>query len=464
MPLLDPEPGKLRPRRTEGPAADRVPDERASGTPDTLRADLVRLLGADKVLHALSDLVKYASDASPYRFVPQVVVIAEDVDDVAAVLRYAREHRRAVVFRAAGTSLNGQAQGTDILVDVRRHWTGLDVLDGGRRARIGPGTTVGRANIALSRYGRLMGPDPASSSACTVGGVVANNASGMTAGVTRNSYRLLSSLTLVLPSGTVVDTAAPDADERLRKAEPELAAGLPALKAEIEADPALVARIRAKYELKNTNGYRLDAFLDGSTPVEILRGLMVGSQGTLVFTKFVTALTGPVTEVTLPPGGHTDWEVELVVVLGKEGRHVSEADAWSHVAGLTVGQDISERVLQMDGPAPQFSLGKSYPGFAPTGPWLVTPDEFDDPDDLELTCAVNGEEMQRGRSRQLVFSVPALIARLSGVLPLFPGDLIFTGTPAGVGLGRTPQRWLTAGDELVSSIEGIGELRQRFSG
>ncbi|GHB47037.1 hypothetical protein GCM10010377_42490 [Streptomyces viridiviolaceus] len=190
MALLVPGPGKLCPYQTRGPAADRVPDERASGTPDALREYLVRLPGPDKVLHTLSDLVQYASDASPYRFVPQVVVTAENIEDVAAVLRYAREHRRAVVFRAAGTSLNGQAQGTDILVDVRRHWTGLEVLAGGREARIGPGTTVGRANVALSRYGRLMGPDPASSSACTVGGVVANNASGMTAGVTRNSYRL----------------------------------------------------------------------------------------------------------------------------------------------------------------------------------------------------------------------------------------------------------------------------------
>ncbi|MCX5345035.1 FAD-binding and (Fe-S)-binding domain-containing protein [Streptomyces atratus] len=283
MALLDPEPGKLRPRQTQGPATDRVPDERASGTPDALREDLVRLLGSRKVLHTLSDLVKYASDASPYRFVPQVVVIAESVEDVAAVLRYAHEQRREIVFRAAGTSLNGQAQGKDILVDVRRHWTGVEVLDGGNEARIRPGTTVGRANITLSRYGRLMGPDPASSSACTVGGVVANNASGMTAGITRNSYRLLSSLTLVLPSGTIVDTAAPDADARLREAEPELCAGLLALKSEIEGDTELVARIRAKYALKNTNGYRLDAFLDNSTPVEILRGLMVGSQGTLGF-------------------------------------------------------------------------------------------------------------------------------------------------------------------------------------
>lgn len=183
-----------------------------------------------------------------------------------------------------------------------------------------------------------------------------------------------------------------------------------------------------------------------------------------VFTKYATSITGPVTEVALPEGGHTDWEVELVVVVGRRAYRVSEADAWSHIAGLTVGQDISERIIQMAGPAPQFSLGKSYPGFAPTGPWLVTPDEIDNRDDLELTCAINGEEVQRGRTRHLIFSVPTLIARLSEVLPLLPGDVIFTGTPAGVGLGRSPQRWLAPGDELVSAITGIGELRQRFVG
>ncbi|MFG3248850.1 fumarylacetoacetate hydrolase family protein [Streptomyces sp. NPDC048187] len=181
-----------------------------------------------------------------------------------------------------------------------------------------------------------------------------------------------------------------------------------------------------------------------------------------VFTKFVTSISGPVTEVKLPEGGNTDWEVELVAVIGRRAEGVREADAWSHVAGLAVGQDISERVAQLRGPAPQFSVGKSYPGFAPIGPWLVTPDEFDNPDDLELRCAVNGEEVQKGRTRDLIFSVPALIARLSAVLPLLPGDVIFTGTPAGVGLGRDPQRFLAAGDELVSSVEGIGELRQTF--
>ncbi|MFG2287905.1 FAD-binding and (Fe-S)-binding domain-containing protein [Streptomyces sp. NPDC048595] len=283
MPLLEPKPESLRPTAHHGPAHDRVADRRASGTPEPLRGDLIALLGADKVLHTISDLVRYSCDASPYRFVPQVVVLAEDLDDVSAVFSYAHGKGRKVVFRAAGTSLNGQAQGEDILVDVRRHWTGIEVLDGGTRARIRPGTTVLRANAALARHGRVLGPDPASAVACTLGGVVANNASGMTAGTTRNSYRTLASATVVLPSGTIVDTADPAADEELVHAEPALCAGLLALKAEIEADPELVARIRAKYTLKNTNGYRLDAFLDGATPVEILRGLIVGSQGTLGF-------------------------------------------------------------------------------------------------------------------------------------------------------------------------------------
>lgn len=181
-----------------------------------------------------------------------------------------------------------------------------------------------------------------------------------------------------------------------------------------------------------------------------------------VFTKFASCLTGPYGEVVLPAGGNTDWEVELVAVIGVEARRVSAADAWSHVAGLTVGQDLSERSLQLAAPSPQFSLGKSFPGFAPVGPWLVTVDEFANPDDLELGCAINGESMQRGRTSDMLFSVPQLIAKLSAVLPLLPGDLIFTGTPAGVGMGRKPPRWLVPGDVLTSYVEGIGELRQHL--
>ncbi|MGX1954838.1 FAD-binding and (Fe-S)-binding domain-containing protein [Streptomyces anulatus] len=293
MPLLEPDPEALRPGTARDPAPDRVTDRSAGGTPEPLRSELTALLGADKVLWKISDLVRYASDASPYRFLPRVVLVPEDLDDISAILSYAHGKGRDVVFRAAGTSLNGQAQGEDILVDVRRHWTGVEVLDDGARARIRPGTTVLRANITLARHGRLLGPDPASAIACTVGGVVANNASGMTAGTTRNSYRTLASLTFVLPSGTVVDTAGPAADEELARAEPELCAGLMELKAEIEADEELAARIRAKYTIKNTNGYRLDAFLDGATPVQILRGLMVGSEGTFGFISEVVFDTLP---------------------------------------------------------------------------------------------------------------------------------------------------------------------------
>jgi 2,4-didehydro-3-deoxy-L-rhamnonate hydrolase len=178
------------------------------------------------------------------------------------------------------------------------------------------------------------------------------------------------------------------------------------------------------------------------------------------FTKFPTCITGPYGELLLPSGS-VDWEVELVVVIGRPAHHVKEEDAWEHVAGLTVGQDFSERKVQLTGPAPQFSLGKSFPGFGPVGPWLCTPDEFDTPDDLELSCTINGEEVQKARTSSMIFPVRELIARLSAVCPLLPGDLIFTGTPSGVGMARTPPRFLSPGDVVVSRIEGIGEIRQR---
>ena len=177
-----------------------------------------------------------------------------------------------------------------------------------------------------------------------------------------------------------------------------------------------------------------------------------------VFTKFRTCLTGPYDAVRLP-SGQVDWEVELVVVIGRRAEHVAEEHACSYVAGVTVGQDLSERSVQLAGPVPQFSLGKSFPGFGPLGPAIVTPDELADPDDLELACFLDDEVLQKGRTRDMVFSVPELVARLSAVCPLLPGDLIFTGTPPGVGMARQPPRFLTAGTTLVSTVENVGELR-----
>jgi 2,4-didehydro-3-deoxy-L-rhamnonate hydrolase len=180
------------------------------------------------------------------------------------------------------------------------------------------------------------------------------------------------------------------------------------------------------------------------------------------FTKFPTCITGPQAEVALPPGD-VDWEVELVVIMGRTAQQVPAENAWDQVAGVCVGQDLSERRLQLIPPSPQFSLGKSHAGFGPTGPFLVTPDELDDPDDLALGCILNGEEVQKGRTRDMIFPVPELIARLSAVVTLLPGDLIFTGTPAGVGLGRKPPRFLSPGDVLVSCIDQVGEITTQFA-
>jgi 2,4-diketo-3-deoxy-L-fuconate hydrolase len=178
------------------------------------------------------------------------------------------------------------------------------------------------------------------------------------------------------------------------------------------------------------------------------------------FTKFPASLTGPFADVELP-APTVDWEVELVAVIGTRADRVAESDGWSHVAGLTVGQDISERTMQFAA-GNQFSLGKSYRGFGPMGPWLVTLDEVGDPDDLGLGCSVDGVTVQDARTSDLIFGVPRLIAELSAVVPLLPGDVIFTGTPAGVGITATPPRFLRAGETVESWIEGIGSIRNRF--
>ncbi len=177
------------------------------------------------------------------------------------------------------------------------------------------------------------------------------------------------------------------------------------------------------------------------------------------FTKFPASLTGPFDDVEII-GESTDWEVELVAVIGAEADRVDEGDGWAHVAGLTVGQDISDRHLQFAAGA-QFSLGKSRRGYGPLGPWVVTPDEFADPDDLALGCSIDGETVQDARTSDLIFSVPRLVAELSAVLPLLPGDVIFTGTPAGVGIVRQPPRFLTPGAVLETWVEGIGTIRNR---
>src|SRR5918996_3300574 len=282
MELLAPDVHRIAPEGSE-PSKDRAPDELAAGTPEPLRSELIGLLGEDRVLTRVIDLIRYASDASPYRLIPKAIVMARDAEDISKVLDYARAGKVPVTFRAAGTSLNGQSQSDGILIDVRRHWNGVEVLDGGARVRVRPGTILGHANRILAPHGRKLGPDPASTDIATVGGVIANNSGGMRCGVVADSYSTVRELTFVLPSGTVIDSAAPDAEERFAAAEPELARGLERIREEIRADPELSERIRRKFEIKNTTGYRLCAFIDADSPLEIFRRLLVGSEGTLAF-------------------------------------------------------------------------------------------------------------------------------------------------------------------------------------
>ncbi|MFB9473735.1 FAD-binding and (Fe-S)-binding domain-containing protein [Nonomuraea salmonea] len=236
-----------------------------------------------------SDRLGLAHDASHYLLTPQAVLVPQDAAQVAALLRAGLP----LTFRSGGTSLSGQAVSGQLLVDTRRHFRGIEVLDDGARVRVQPGAVLRQVNARLAPYGRKLGPDPASESACTIGGVVANNSSGMTCGTHANTYRTLESMTLVLPSGTVIDTGAPDADDRLRALEPALAEGLDRLRERVRGNPESVRRIQAQFALKNTMGYGLNSFLDHDTPAQILAHLVIGSEGTLGFVAEAVFRTVP---------------------------------------------------------------------------------------------------------------------------------------------------------------------------
>lgn len=179
----------------------------------------------------------------------------------------------------------------------------------------------------------------------------------------------------------------------------------------------------------------------------------------LVFTKFPSSVTGPVGELELPTD-EVDWEVEVAIVIGRAASRITRDEAWSHVAGVTAAQDFSARDVQMAGGAkPQFSLGKSFPGFTPLGPVLVTVDELPDPDAIEVECRINGAQLQKSSTADLIFTVPQCISYLSHIVTLRPGDVILTGTPSGVGLGFDPPRFLRPDDEVVTVVAGVGEMR-----
>ena len=258
-----------------------------------LRDELVSLIEPARVLTRRIDRIAWANDASVYRLVPRAVVLPRTVDEVRALLRFSRLRRIPLTFRAAGTSLSGQAVTDGILAVVSRHWRGIEIEEEGRLVRVQPGAIGGDVNRRLSRHGRKIGPDPASINSCMMGGILANNSSGMCCGVAQNAYHTLRSLHFLLPDGLELDTADPAAAGRLREEAPELARGLLELKRRVEADAELTALIRRKYGLKNTTGYSLNALLDFSEPLEILAHLMIGSEGTLGFLAEAVLQTVP---------------------------------------------------------------------------------------------------------------------------------------------------------------------------
>ena len=245
------------------------------------------------VLHRPIDRLARAHDASHYLLVPRAIVVPRGAHEIGGLFRTAAAQRTSITFRSGGTSLSGQAVSDGIMVDTRRHFRAIEVLDSGARVRVQPGATVRAVNARLAPYGRRLGPDPASEIACTIGGVIANNSSGMACGVEHNTYRTLESMVVVLPSGTVVDTGADDADDALRRAEPSLYAGLLELRARIMRNPESVASITRQYAIKNTMGYGLNSYVDFERPVDMLVHLVVGSEGTLAFIAEATFRTVP---------------------------------------------------------------------------------------------------------------------------------------------------------------------------
>ena len=249
---------------------------------------LLPVIPKERMFHDALSTLAYGTDASFYRLIPKLVIRARNEQEIAAILHQADLQNIPVTFRAAGTSLSGQAISDSVLVIVSHGWQNWKVLEEGRKIRLQPGIRGGRANTFLVKYGRKIGPDPASIDSAMIGGIVANNASGMCCGTSENSYKTMADIRIILPDGTVLDTADEASCTAFRNSHAAFLEGIAAIAAEIKADPELDARIRRKYKIKNTTGYSLNAFVDYSDPIDIVKHLVIGSEGTLAFISDVT--------------------------------------------------------------------------------------------------------------------------------------------------------------------------------
>ncbi len=241
----------------------------------------------------LTDILSYSHDASHYALKPQSVYTPQNSEELAEIFKLATNLGVGVTFRSGGTSLSGQAISDGFIVDTRKNFREISVGESGQIVTVSPGATVRAVNGALARHKRKLGPDPASEIACTIGGVVANNSSGMCCGTEQNSYQTIESLVLVLPNGLVVDTGAMDADDHLEFNAPDIYAGLIAIRDRVRSNPESVALIERLFSIKNTMGYGVNSLLDFDSPAKILEHLIIGSEGTLAFVAEATFRTVP---------------------------------------------------------------------------------------------------------------------------------------------------------------------------
>jgi D-lactate dehydrogenase len=258
---------------------------------DEIYKELVRVIPEERLYTDPLRTLAYGTDASFYRLIPKIVVDTDRESEVVEILRIVNRHQVPVTFRAAGTSLSGQAISDSILVRLGDGWSRYEILDNAAKIALEPGIIGSHANRILAPHGKKIGPDPASIDTCKIGGIVANNASGMCCGVAENSYKTLDSLRIVLADGTPLDTGDAASRDAFAKSHGDILDGLADLRARVLADEELAGRIRHKFKIKNTTGYSLNAIVDFEDPFEILQHLLVGSEGTLAFISRVVYRT-----------------------------------------------------------------------------------------------------------------------------------------------------------------------------
>lgn len=246
---------------------------------------------SENILHDELSIIAFGTDASFYRLLPKVVVRAKEEGDISAILKAASELNIPVTFRAAGTSLSGQSISDSVLVLVSHGWDRHTILNDAQQIRLQVGIRGIKANQYLAKYGRKIGPDPASTDSAMIGGIISNNASGMSCGTHENSYRTIADIRIILPDGTILDTSDPESVKSFRKSHSQMLSRLEAISSKIEANPTLKEKIIRKYSIKNTTGYGLNSFVDYKDGIDIIKHIIVGAEGTLAFISDVTLNT-----------------------------------------------------------------------------------------------------------------------------------------------------------------------------